>query len=524
MRQMCKYQGTVTRKLWIIILLPLVIIVVTGLACQRNGNPAIAPWSVSGRGSTPIALTPTSATYMPVVRDPGAPVLTPTPDSPHALPTPRVEPENYTVQSGDTLGKIAQNFQISLEALIQSNALVNPNLLSVGQVLTIPVPILSSPGPAFKIIPDSELVYSPMSVNFDVEEFINSKGGYLSNYEEEVDGQIFSGGEILERVAREFSVNPRLLLAVLDYQSKWVTLSEPAEETLDYAIGIRDEWREGLYLQLAWAANNLNRGYYLWRVGGIGTWITADNAIIPISPLINAGTAGIQGLFAQLYARDSWEFAVSEDGLFAVYLQFFGYPFDLSIEPIIPNSLMQPQMQLPFEPNLDWAFTGGPHGAWGDGSAWGALDFAPPGEALGCVTSNEWVVAVADGQIVRAENGAVVQDLDGDGVENTGWAVLYMHIESRDRVRPGTYLRASERIGHPSCEGGVSSGTHVHIARKYNGEWIAAGGSLPFVMSGWTAHRGPHPYEGSLTRGKRTIHASPYGTSISHITRSDSDD
>jgi hypothetical protein len=30
--------------------------------------------------------------------------------------------------------------------------------------------------------------------------------------------------------------------------------------------------------------------------------------------------------------------------------------------------------------------------------------------------------------------------------------VLYMHIESRDRVEPGTFLRAGERVGHPSCE------------------------------------------------------------------------
>jgi murein DD-endopeptidase MepM/ murein hydrolase activator NlpD len=411
------------------------------------------------------------------------------------------------VQSGDTLGKIAQNFQISLEAIIKSNDLINPNLLSVGQVLTIPVPILSSPGPEFKVIPDSELVYSPMSVNFDVEEFINSRGGYLSSYEEEVEGQLISGGEIMERVAREFSVNPRLLLAVLEYQSGWVTRAEPAEETLDFPLGFPDTWREGLYLQLAWAANNLNRGYYLWRVGGVGTWITTDNAIIPISPLINSGTAGVQGFFVQLYTRDLWENAVSEDGLFTVYSQFFGYPFDMAIEPIVPNSLMQPQMQLPFEPNLDWAFTGGPHGAWGDGSAWGALDFAPPGEALGCVTSNEWVVAVADGQIIRAETGAVVQDLDGDGVENTGWAVLYMHIESRDRVRSGTYLRAGERVGHPSCEGGVSSGTHVHLARKYNGEWIPSDQRIPFVLDGWISRGTGVEYDGYLLKEGRVVEA-----------------
>jgi hypothetical protein len=153
-----------------------------------------------------------------------------------------------------------------------------------------------------------------------------------------------------------------------------------------------------------------------------------------------------------------------------------------------------------------------------------ALDFAPAAEISGCVETNAWVVAVADGIVVRSEFGAVIQDLSGDGLEQTGWAILYMHIQSDGRAALGTYLQAGDPLGHPSCEGGRANGTHLHIARKYNGEWITAGGSLPFVMSGWTAHHGLHPYEGSLTRGKRTVHASPYGTSISQLTRSDSDD
>ncbi len=98
----------------------------------------------------------------------------------------------------------------------------------------------------------------------------------------------------------------------------------------------------------------------------------------------------------------------------------------------------------------------------------------PEGKGLGCVQSDLWVVAVADGLIIRADQGRVIQDLDGDGNEGTGWIVLYMHIEGRDRVQAGTYVKAGERIGHPSCEGGYSTGTHFHLARRYNGEWIPA--------------------------------------------------
>lgn len=487
------------------------VLAAAALACQQPSANPDAPWSASNATPPPLVLVtsaaPTSMTYMPVVRDAGDPILTPTPDAPHDLPRLRSEPEEYVVQSGDTLGNIAKAYGISLEALIDANELINPNILSVGQVLVVPPPDPSSVGPAFKIIPDSELVYGPLSENFDVAGFVQEKGGYLARYEETVEGESLSGAQILQRVASEYSVNPRLLLAVLEYRSGWVTHGLPDEQFADYPMGVYETWREGLYAQLAWAANNLNRGYYLWRVDGVALWILADGSVAPIAPTINAGTAGVQHMFALLYSRAEWEAAVTETGVFATFYAFFGYPFDLALEPLVPDTLYQPEMQLPFEPDVDWAFTGGPHGGWGSGSAWAALDFAPGGEALGCVQSDAWVVAVADGVVVRTGNGAVVQDLDGDGLEHTGWSMLYMHIESRDRVQPGTYLQAGDRIGHPSCEGGVSSGTHVHLARRYNGEWIAADQKTPFVLDGWISRGAGIEYDGFLVREYDTIEA-----------------
>ncbi len=44
----------------------------------------------------------------------------------------------YVVQRGDYLSLIAQRFGVSLSALMSANGIVNPNLIFVGQVLTIP--------------------------------------------------------------------------------------------------------------------------------------------------------------------------------------------------------------------------------------------------------------------------------------------------------------------------------------------------------------------------------------------------
>jgi murein DD-endopeptidase MepM/ murein hydrolase activator NlpD len=446
-------------------------------------------------------------TLLPPTRGPDDPILTPTPNAPLALPTARTEAEQYVVLSGDTLGRVATLYGVSVEAIMQANGLANPDVLSVGQVLTIPAPLPGETGPAFKIIPDSELVNGPVNAIFNLEEYVRGSGGYLASYHEDLEGEFLSGAQIVARVANFYSVSPRLLLAALEHQGGWLTNAQPSLSSQGYPIGNRDPLRAGLYKQLAWAADNLNRGYYLWRAGGVANLTTADGVLIPVDATINAGTAGVQHFFAQLYDEGAWRQQVSENGFFATYQRLFGYPFDWAIEPLMPAGLTQPGLQLPFESGLPWIFTGGPHGGWDNGSAWAALDFAPSGEQLGCVQSNAWVAAAADGPIVRVENGAVVQDLDGDGYEQTGWTILYMHIETRDRVQEGAYLQAGERIGHPSCEGGFSSGTHLHLARRYNGEWIPADTTIPFVMDGWVSTGTGIEYDGYMQRGERSVEA-----------------
>jgi len=470
----------------------------------------VAPISVGEvvQPTRPSGPTPTRAPISITVppKNPNSSLTTPTPDLPHALPTQRTFLDQYTVQPGDTLGSIAQGYGITLEALMQANGLNESSVLSVGQVVNIPpVEVDPNPGSSFKLIPDSELVNGPAAVQFDVQAFVQEYNGYLANYTQNVDGEYLTGSQIIGRVAQRYSVNPRLLLAILEYRSGWVT--NPTPSNVDFPFGFYDDYYAGLYRQTLWAANNLNRGYYSWRANAISTLPLSDGTYVPLSPTINAGTAGVQYFLSLYNNRPFWDYDVSDLGFFQTYKLLFGYPFDYEIASLLPPNLTQPPMQLPFEPGITWSFTGGPHGGWDSGSGWAALDFAPPGEPAGCVTHDAWVVAIANGWITLAENGAVMQDLDNDGYEQTGWNVLYMHIETRDRIQSDTYVYAGERIGHPSCEGGYSNGTHVHLARKYNGEWISADGNLPFILDGWASSGNGIEYDGYLTRGATVLEA-----------------
>ncbi|MCZ7544551.1 MAG: M23 family metallopeptidase [Anaerolineae bacterium] len=160
------------------------------------------------------------------------------------------------------------------------------------------------------------------------------------------------------------------------------------------------------------------------------------------------------------------------NGLYATFVTLFGNPFIYAVEPLAPPNLTQPELALPWAQDETWYYTGGPHGAWASGSAWSAVDFAPPGEQMGCYIAEAYTRAAAPGVIARSENGAVLLDLDGDGFEGTGWVVFYLHLANR--VEEGARVVTGDPLGQASCEGGVSYATHVHIARKYNGEWIPA--------------------------------------------------
>jgi murein DD-endopeptidase MepM/ murein hydrolase activator NlpD len=178
-------------------------------------------------------------------------------------------------------------------------------------------------------------------------------------------------------------------------------------------------------------------------------------------------------------------------------------------------------MALPFEVHSAWAFTGGPHAAWEHDGPLAALDFAPPSAETGCLSNDKWIVSSAPGLVVRSGNGVVVVDMDGDGSEQTGWNLLYLHVAAKSRVAKGEWVEKDDHIGHPSCEGGTSTGTHLHFARKYNGEWVIADGPLPFVLSGWTVYAGEKPYQGKMVKGDKVITADLYGQSLAVILRED---
>ena len=426
----------------------------------------------------------------------------------------------YYAQSGDSLDVLALRFGVSVNEITSPDPLPIAGFLPEGQLLLIPS-LLTDVSSNLRLFPDSEVINSPSAINFDLAGFIQQAGGKLATYYESVSGHGYlTGSEIVQVVAQEYSIHPRLLLALLEYQSGWVYGQPKTTNQEIYPMGLVMSGQNSLYKQLILAAGALGTGYYGWREGTLLALSFPDGTRLRLAPELNCGTVAWMYFFSRVKNFNAWNDALySDESLFATYEAMFGNPWLIAQQyaSLFTPQLVQPELALPFEPSVIWSFTSGPHAAWGAVQVRAALDFAPPMDAPGCRPTFAWVVAASPGLVVRSGNGAVVVDMDGDGDERTGWNILYMHIATEGRVPVGTWVETGNRIGHPSCEGGTSTGTHTHIARKYNGEWIPADGPLAFNLGGWIAKADSQPYLGWLVKGDQVVKSSLVGATASHI-------
>ncbi|MBU6358588.1 MAG: peptidoglycan DD-metalloendopeptidase family protein [Chloroflexi bacterium] len=400
------------------------------------------------------------------------------------------------------------------QPVTNTNLAIPTTIAFTGQSIALrPVkamPVINSATVNVKLIPDSELVNGPGVVEFDVRVFLAPRAGYINRYTERVGEQLLTGPQIIERVARQFSVNPRLLIALIEFEGSWIDDATPTKDELSLPLRVTEANRLGkLYWQLTYSASKLNEGYYGKRLG-TRTFVESQNkkdyANIPND--LNAGTAGVQNYLAYAHPKSAWNQVMGNDAqsFIETYRKLFGDPQQYDKGTPIPDGIKQPIFALPWANGQSWHYTGGPHESWTDGSPWGALDFTPP-SITGCQPAPEWVLSVSPGYVVNSNNGEVLVSLDPSQDARVGWSLLYMHMSSTGRVKEGVKIQVGDRIGHPSCEGGQAIAAHLHFARKYNGEWVPAVGKIPFVLDGWVVFEDDAEFDGKIVKGDITRYA-----------------
>ena len=211
-----------------------------------------------------------------------------------------------------------------------------------------------------------------------------------------------TGAEEIRRLAYENSINPRLLLAILDYESRWVHGQPVDAMHTDYPMGYLNLFYKGMFSQMVWAVNQLSIGYYGWRTGTVITELEfPDGTHLRLDPRLNAGTVALQYLFVEvaravaMVPDDRSEEWIPRHVHSDVWRSMGTWRHVLI--PCFRRDSRSRQLSLPFEPKTEWSLTGGPHGAWEHDGSLAAIDFAPSTDHGGCDPTPTWVTASAAG-------------------------------------------------------------------------------------------------------------------------------
>ena len=285
------------------------------VACALTTSACATQSSLWGVQATPTPRTPTATlpateTPIPTLTFTPAPTGTNTlvPTDPAATqtlvqvftPQAKDEPILYYAQSGDSLASVAKRFSVDPSEITSPRDIPQTGLIEAGILLIVPDRIEAAKTPNVKIMPDSEVVFTASASKFDVAGFIANANGYLSSYKQWITTSgTTSGTDVLTKLTLDNSANPRLLLALLEYESGWVYGQPPNIFREKYPMGfqIQDD-DQGLHKQLQWTINQLYAGYYGWRAGTLTEIEFPDGEKLRLSPDLNAGTVALQYFFS----------------------------------------------------------------------------------------------------------------------------------------------------------------------------------------------------------------------------------
>ena len=428
---------------------------------------------------------------------------------------------DYTVMDGETLPELAARFNTTEREIRQANPILpeHTTTLPQGMPMKIPIYYRSGWGSSFLILSDAQFVNGPAQKGFSARSYTDRQPGWFKYYNTYSDNRNLRGGELIDYIAESYSISPRLLLAVLEYMTG--ALTDPVyrdDFNSSSVLGMPGERYKTLSGQFNQLSEFFNDHYYSYKAGNFSEYELRDGSLIRIDPWLNACSAVLQAYFASVLSPQEYYHAIGPDGFVKKYKEMFGdFPPVEEYEAHLPGSLEQIKLRLPFKDGEAWTYTGGPHTAWGSTHPYAAIDFAPPAQEHGCFVSNAEVIAPHSGNIVRTGTGLAIFDMDDDMDERTGWVLMFLHLKTESIPPVGTHLEMGEMLGHPSCDGGTSSGTHVHFARKYNGEWIEAGGVIPLNMDDWITEAGAVKYEGLMRRFSSYVIASTSSEYFSRI-------
>ena len=342
------------------------------------------------------------------------------------------------------------------------------------------------------VIDDGRFFYAENFYAAQIQAYLDSRPGSLKEFRAAVGDREHTFAEMLASQTSLYSLNPQVVLTLIEQQSGLITRPDVAPERLDWALdyhGEEEHWR-GLLPQVRWAIRELHRAQRDYPI--LPELVYADASHSPAPPGLKVGGYAVARVLAATTRVD--ELPRKLDAFVATFTRLFGDPrvalreLPEQAAPFLTSPLDQPypitsffDHDTPFlQPNdsivtyrgdRDPFLSYDGHDGWDYGAA-------PPVPVL----------AAAAGTLVFAGNSD-----DGCGIalaviidHANGYRTLYWHL-SEILVEPGPVERGA-RIGIVGASG-CATGPHLHLQVQFLGRdtdpygWCGPAGQDP-----WATH------------------------------------
>jgi murein DD-endopeptidase MepM/ murein hydrolase activator NlpD len=348
------------------------------------------------------------------------------------------------------------------------------------------------PAPFFD---DRRLTYEPGFYAPQIQAFLDAQAGPLKNMAFVVGGRRHTFAEDLVGQTSYYSVNPRVILALLELRAGLLSTANPTADQVGWAMGYQGENgnRRGLQAQMRWAVKQILLAKHDYPQYAPLTY--ADNSSAPPPAGMSLSEYAIARALAPTISPDRLPALLH--GFLDTYTRLFG-------DPRIPPT----DWPAPSAPFLSWPMKksapvtsffdhGGPfltrNARAGVVTYWGRTETdiafaynghdgwdyaaAPPDLAL----------AAADGDVVFAGNAddncatrAVIID------HRNGYRTLYWHLDRVD-VEIGQQVARGQPVGMIGSSG-CATGPHLHFGVQFLGRNVDPYGWCGAEPDPWRQH------------------------------------
>ncbi len=343
------------------------------------------------------------------------------------------------------------------------------------------------------LLSDGQFVWGPNVGEFDIGQFLKQRNSPLFEYADDI-----------EVWAAYTSINPKVLLTVLQLRHQWLDhIPEGVQEDVVLAEieAIAMDLANAFYTHMySWGSRSNASSAKSFE---LPTFTFGETDFIQINPDSSSASFAIASILVDAQDQESWESLItpkSVNGFTEVFALIFPET-DLLDE---SNNLDPPGLppddflQLPFPLGAEWTFNGTHSWHGGDiGPDRSSMDFStnwPRGSSL---PDHYTAASHAGVGYVYAPSRTNLPCWVAINYEmNPGevWSTSYYHLLNLGDPGDRGWIARNQsvgKIGMEVCNGGFASSAHVHFTLRYNGAFFDLDG---VKLSGWIVHSGPDPY------------------------------